>query len=441
MRKLLWFTVGFFLALLLAVGVMLGTLKTTSAEEVTPSPGSPTVALESTPRPTDEGTPTFLTSLRWQRQRVVSGGCDSLRIDRISQVHYAPCDQGSRLGRFTQDELRTYLVYVARYVPFEGSASGDSTVHLSFVGRGSRQPTEAERTELADWIGTVYDRLTREERRSDLVAHARLLLAQRLGVSPDSIGTLAVEEVAWSDACLEIRHEGMYCAQVHTPGYRIVLRAGDAIYEFRTNMHDLVRQAENPVPTPIQVTPTQEPTQAPTVTPTATPWPTAVPVVITDWRGEYYANASMSGLPLLVRNDRDLDFDWGHGSPAAGLPADFVSARWSRRISFSEGNYRFRLAGDDGVRLWVGGNLLIDRWHDGFTDDTADLYLIGGEQEVVVEYFEMQGVASVRLSWEEMVPIPEDTPTPPDSTLTNATVYNGLSVSSVIPGRYPRRAS
>lgn len=441
MRKLLWFTVGFFLALLLAVGVMLGTLKTTSAEEVTPSPGSPTVALESTPRPTDEGTPTFLTSLRWQRQRVVSGGCDSLRIDRISQIHYAPCDQGSRLGRFTQDELRTYLVYVARYVPFEGSASGDSTVHLSFVGRGSRQPTEAERTELADWIGTVYDRLTREERRSDLVAHARLLLAQRLGVSPDSIGTLAVEEVAWSDACLEIRHEGMYCAQVHTPGYRIVLRADDAIYEFRTNMHDLVRQAENPVPTPIQVTPTQEPTQAPTVTPTATPWPTAVPVVITDWRGEYYANASMSGLPLLVRNDRDLDFDWGHGSPAAGLPADFVSARWSRRISFSEGNYRFRLAGDDGLRLWVGGNLLIDRWHDGFTDDTADLYLIGGEQEVVVEYFEMQGLASVRLSWEEMVPIPEDTPTPPDSTLTNATVYNGLSVSSVIPGRYPRRAS
>jgi len=54
----------------------------------------------------------------------------------------------------------------------------------------------------------------------------------------------------------------------------------------------------------------------------------------------------------------------------------------------------------------VADNLLIDRWHDGFTDDTAELYLMSGENEVVVEYFEMQGLASIRLSWEEIVPVP-----------------------------------
>jgi hypothetical protein len=39
------------------------------------------------------------------------------------------------------------------------------------------------------------------------------------------------------------------------------------------------------------------------VPPPATPLP-----VITDWRGEYYANLSLAGYPALVRNDTVVDF-------------------------------------------------------------------------------------------------------------------------------------
>ena len=45
------------------------------------------------------------------------------------------------------------------------------------------------------------------------------------------------------------------------------------------------------------------------------------PLPIPDWMGEYWANPSLTGSPTLVRNDWAVDFDWGTGSPAPGLPA------------------------------------------------------------------------------------------------------------------------
>ena len=66
-------------------------------------------------------------------------------------------------------------------------------------------------------------------------------------------------------------------------------------------------------------------------TPTPTPAPTALPT-ITQWRGEYFAGADLAGTPVLVRNDPAIGFDWGAAAPAAGLPADNFSARWTRNL-------------------------------------------------------------------------------------------------------------
>jgi len=285
MRRVPWFVGGFLLALAMAVGVMLGAQQPTSAEGSSPTAVPPTAAPTSVSVPTDQPAPTFTASLRWHREWVFSGGCDGLRVEKVSQVHYAPCDQGPRLGCFAQDELRTYLVYVARYAPFEyvsqcaGSTLEETKVHLSFGGRGNLLPTDAEQAEVADWVGSVYDRLMQEEQQAELVARARTLLAQCLEVYPDAIQTLSVEPVTWSDACLEIESAGIYCAQVRTPGYRIVLKVGSTRWEFRTNMHDLVRQVESSLPAPTQSLPTMAPTVAPTATslPTPTPQPDTAP--------------------------------------------------------------------------------------------------------------------------------------------------------------------
>jgi hypothetical protein len=82
------------------------------------------------------------------------------------------------------------------------------------------------------------------------------------------------------------------------------------------------------------------------------------------WAGQYYNNKDLSGSPALTRTEADLRFDWGLGSPAASLPVDDFSARWTRDVHFPAGTYSFFAKTDDGVRLWVDGSLIIDSWHD-----------------------------------------------------------------------------
>ncbi len=179
-------------------------------------------------------------------------------------------------------------------------------------------------------------------------------------------------------------------------------------------------QTPLPTPTPTAVPPTPKPTSGPPTsgpptavpptptktpvppTPTKTPvppTPTPAPPTITDWRGEYYDNPYLTGGPRLVRNDPEIRFDWGSGSPAAGLPADNWSARWTRSLDLAEGAYRFTLEVDDGARLWVDGQLVIDQWRDGIGSYTGDIYLTGGTHQLRLEMYEHLGDARARLGW------------------------------------------
>ena len=153
-----------------------------------------------------------------------------------------------------------------------------------------------------------------------------------------------------------------------------------------------------------------------------------VPDVATgEWRGEYYGSVERVGAPALVRSDKTLVFDWGANSPATGLPSDYFSVRWSRRIRFKDGMYTFKVQADDGVRLWVAGDLLVDRWHGGYTDDTITKLMRAGDRDVVVEYFELEGLAKVSVTWEG----PKTTATPPpEPVITNwrGAYYRGSSL-------------
>jgi hypothetical protein len=122
-----------------------------------------------------------------------------------------------------------------------------------------------------------------------------------------------------------------------------------------------------------------------------------------DWRGEYWSNPLLSGSPVLVRNDMQLDFDWRAASPAANLPVDNFSARWTRRAQFDTATYRFRIIADDGARLWVDDQLLIDAWRDGSARElTLDVPLAQGEHRLRVEYYERTGEAQIRVWWEKL---------------------------------------
>ena len=130
------------------------------------------------------------------------------------------------------------------------------------------------------------------------------------------------------------------------------------------------------------------------------------------WKGEYFGNRELQGNPVLVRDEPQIDFNWGEGRPAANLPADHFSARWQRRVSFEPGTYRFFLRMDDGARVYLDSQLILDEWRDG-ADRTVnvDVTLPGGERALQVEFFESSGVARVGFWW-QLAPTSTATPTP-----------------------------
>jgi hypothetical protein len=119
-----------------------------------------------------------------------------------------------------------------------------------------------------------------------------------------------------------------------------------------------------------------------------------------DWKGEYFDNQTLSGSPVLTLNNTEINFNWGSGSPDSSIPADHFSVRWTRTVHFTEGTYRFTAAADDGIRVWVSSELLIDQWHDQSpTTYTRDIRLPTADLGVTVEYYENTGDALAQLNW------------------------------------------
>jgi GH43 family beta-xylosidase len=81
--------------------------------------------------------------------------------------------------------------------------------------------------------------------------------------------------------------------------------------------------------------------------------------------GEYFDSADLT-TPKFTRKDPQINFDFAHSSPLPRfVQADTFSVRWTGQIQAeTTGVHTFYLTGDDGVRLWVRGQLLIDRWTD-----------------------------------------------------------------------------
>jgi hypothetical protein len=118
------------------------------------------------------------------------------------------------------------------------------------------------------------------------------------------------------------------------------------------------------------------------------------------WQALYWNNMTLSGTPVLQRSESNLDHDWGTGSPGASVPVDGFSARWVRYIDVSAGTYRFTATSDDGIRVHVDGELIIDEWSDHPAKTvSAEKQLNAGYHLVVVEYYENGGLAVAGLAW------------------------------------------
>jgi hypothetical protein len=116
---------------------------------------------------------------------------------------------------------------------------------------------------------------------------------------------------------------------------------------------------------------------------------------------EYYNGTTFDTL-ALTRVDPTVDFDWGSGSAASSVNVDQFSARWTGQVQplYSE-TYTFSTQSDDGIRLWVNGQQLIEAWADySPTQNSGTIALAAGQKyDLKIEYHENSGGAIAKLSW------------------------------------------
>lgn len=146
------------------------------------------------------------------------------------------------------------------------------------------------------------------------------------------------------------------------------------------------------------------------------------------WQGEYFNNKTLGGTPVVKRNDAQLNFNWKQGSPDALINSDGFSARWTRTLNLTAGTYRFTATADDGVRVWVNGQQIINGWSDQKpTTFIGDITLPSGGAQVVVEYYDSVGGAQIQVGWAQQsaAPAPQPQPvTPAPTTGVTGTVQS-----------------
>ncbi|MBN2514189.1 MAG: glycoside hydrolase family 3 C-terminal domain-containing protein [Sedimentisphaerales bacterium] len=122
----------------------------------------------------------------------------------------------------------------------------------------------------------------------------------------------------------------------------------------------------------------------------------------TGMTGEYFANMGLEGKPVAERIDSEVNFNFGTGSPAPGMPEDQFSIRWKGKIIPPDTIRYIGTSTDDGARLYVDGKLIIDDWTEhAEKQNTASIELLPGkEYEVEFQMFDNGLGASARLIWD-----------------------------------------
>lgn len=125
--------------------------------------------------------------------------------------------------------------------------------------------------------------------------------------------------------------------------------------------------------------------------------------------GRYFQgpqDIAFSTPAVLTRIDPIIDFNWDGGAPDMLLEPDFFTIRWSGEVMpIVGGPIIFHTITDDGVRLWVNEELIIDQWvPQAATEVTATITLEAGQRyPIQMEYYEEGGAAVASLLWSSPV--------------------------------------
>lgn len=115
-----------------------------------------------------------------------------------------------------------------------------------------------------------------------------------------------------------------------------------------------------------------------------------------------YFNGMNFETSVLNRVDATINFDWAFGSPASGVVnADRFTVRWTGQVQPKySGEYTFYVTSNNGRRLWINNQLIIDKWLDDTGENRGKIFLEAGKKyNIKLEYFESTSAATCKLEW------------------------------------------
>lgn len=119
-------------------------------------------------------------------------------------------------------------------------------------------------------------------------------------------------------------------------------------------------------------------------------------------KAEYFNNQNLEGTPVATRTEKIIDHIWNDQPDVDGIGADHFSIRYTGIIRPEKtGYYQLGVKGDDGYRLFVNDQKLIDEWHDQGANlkTTSMLMEAGKEYNVKLEYYENGGTAQITFAY------------------------------------------
>lgn len=157
----------------------------------------------------------------------------------------------------------------------------------------------------------------------------------------------------------------------------------------------------------------------------------------TNWVGQFYNNPNLQDPVVNTAvYPNGLNANWGTGAPLDGLSqpivgvnADQFSARFTTSIPFNPGFYEFFIVSDDGARVFIDGQLIIDAFTAGGQRTRSAIVNIGGGVvTITVEYFDDTGPALLQFYWFTSTGTPVPTPTGAPIASGSVAFVRGLAV-------------
>ena len=122
-------------------------------------------------------------------------------------------------------------------------------------------------------------------------------------------------------------------------------------------------------------------------------------------KAEYFNTSDLSGSPVLTQTETKVNYIWSAKGPdVEGIGTKNYSVRWTGYISVpATASYTFTAGGDDGFRLLIDGQTVLDDWEaSSYHTRTATKTLSKSRvYAVTFEYYQLSGDAMVNLSWQK----------------------------------------